>query len=153
MINGNVEDTATNEVDYIDLTVTIISAYVTKNTIPARDLPELIASVHAAFTGLGGTTPDPVAEDEVEKPTPARIRKSITPDALISFIDGKPYKTLKRHLTAHGLDASSYRQRYGLPSDYPMTAPNYSAMRSEVARTLGLGQYGGRRKAQEGAAG
>ena len=108
----------------------------------ADDLPELIASVHAALTGLGKTA-EPAAD--IEKPTPAQIKKSITPDALISFIDGKPYKILKRHLTKHGMDFHGYRTRYGLPVDYPATAPNYSARRSELARALGLGQQ--RRKA------
>ncbi|MBA9066980.1 putative transcriptional regulator [Methylobacterium sp. RAS18] len=147
MPDDSFEDKVTSAADVINLTIEITAAYVMKNTLPARDLPALITSVHAALAGLGGSAPASAAEDKVEKPTPAQIRKSITPDALISFIDGNPYKMLKRHLTAHGLDASSYRQRYGLPADYPMTAPNYSAMRSEVARTLGLGQYGGRRKA------
>ena len=77
---------------------------------------------------------------EVEKPTAAEIRKSITPDALISFIDGKPYKTLKRHLTGHGLDPQSYRLRYSLPADYPMVAANYATKRSELAKSLGLGR-------------
>ena len=77
---------------------------------------------------------------EVEKATPAEIKRSITPDALISFIDGKPYKTLKRHLTGHGLDPQSYRLRYGLPADYPMVATNYAAQRSELAKSLGLGR-------------
>ena len=75
-----------------------------------------------------------------EKPTAAQIRKSVTPDALISFIDGKPYKTIKRHLAKHDLTFAEYRARYGLPSDYPSTAATYSAKRSELARALGLGQ-------------
>ena len=70
----------------------------------------------------------------------ATIRRSITPDALISFIDGQPYRMLKRHLTTHGLTPQRYRQRYSLPADYPMTAPNYSAARSELAKALGLGR-------------
>ena len=89
---------------------------------------------------VGLAKPAEPAAEQVEKPTPAQIRKSITPDGLISFVDGKSYKTLKRHLTGHGLDFHAYRARYGLPSDYPSTAPNYSAQRSELARTLGLGQ-------------
>lgn len=84
------------------------------------------------------------AEEVVEKPTPAQIRKSITPDALISFIDGKQYKMLKRHLRAHGLDPHAYRERYGLPADYPTTAPSYSEQRSALAKGLGLGSFGGR---------
>src|SRR6201747_1178479 len=116
----------------------IVSAYVSNNSVRTDDLPELIASVHAALTGLGKTA-EPAAG--IEKPTPAQIKKSITPDALISFIDGKPYKMLKRHLTGHGMDFQGYRARYGLPVDYPTTAPNYSARRSEFARALSFGQH------------
>jgi predicted transcriptional regulator len=68
------------------------------------------------------------------------IKKSVTPDAIISLIDGKPYKSLKRHLNKHGLSPQEYRQRYGLSSDYPMVAASYTARRSELARSLGLGQ-------------
>src|SRR3978361_2523135 len=120
----------------------IVSAYVSNNPGRADDLPELIASVHAALTGLGKTA-EPAAG--IEKPTPAQIKKSITPDALISFIDGKPYKMLKRHLTGHGMDFQGYRARHGLPAAHPVTAPNYSALRSELAQALGLGAQ--RRKA------
>src|SRR3978361_70032 len=120
----------------------IVSAYVSNNPVRADDLPELIVSVHAALAGLGKTA-EPAAD--IEKPTPAQIKKSITPGALISFIDGNPYKVLKRHLTRHGMDFQGYRARYGLPVDYPTTAPNYSALRSELAQALGLGAQ--RRKA------
>lgn len=88
-------------------------------------------------------TPGDAAPANVQagpKLSAAEIRKSITPDALISFIDGKPYKTLKRHLTTHGLDPAGYRAKYGLPADYPIVSEKYSAARSELARTLGLGQ-------------
>ena len=126
------------EANHAQLVTDIVSAYVSNNSVRTSDLPELIASVHAALIGLA--TPAAPAEEQVEKPTPAQIRKSVTPDALISFVDGKSYKTLKRHLAKHGLDFHAYRTRYGLPSDYPSTSPNYSAQRSELARTLGLGQ-------------
>src|SRR5215211_1994986 len=104
------EDTA---VSNIETMAEIVSAYVSNNSVRADDLPELIASVHAALTRLGKTAETAAG---IEKPTPAQIKKSVTPDALISFIDGKPYKTLKRHLTGHGLDPHSYRARYGLPA-------------------------------------
>jgi predicted transcriptional regulator len=94
--------------------------------------------------GLSGSVEAAPAPESVEKPTPAQVRKSITPDAIISFIDGKAYKTMKRHLGTHGLDPHSYRQRYGLPSDYPMVAPNYAAQRSALAKSIGLGRPGGR---------
>ncbi|MCG5248931.1 MucR family transcriptional regulator [Methylorubrum extorquens] len=125
----------------ITLAADIVFAYVGKNVLPARELPGLIVSVHAAFAGLSRTPAAIDAADlDIGKPTIAEIRKSITPDGLISFIDGKSYKTLKRHLRRHGLDAHSYRARYGLPSNYPTTAPNYSAQRSAVAKGFGFGQ-------------
>jgi predicted transcriptional regulator len=136
--NDNEADTVDAQLSYIALTAEIVSAYVANNRLQPSELEALIASVHTILGGLGKST-EP-AEPAFEKPTPAQIRKSITPDALISFIDGKAYKTLKRHLTKHGLDPVSYRQRYGLPADYPATASSYSAARSALARDLGLGR-------------
>ena len=120
-----------------------MSAFVSNNNVPVSELPALIASVHAALAGLGKEAPAEPAGPE--KPTPAQIRKSITPDALISFEDGKSYKTLRRHLTMRGLTADGYRAKYGLPADYPMTSASYSAQRSVLAHSFGLGQM--RRKA------
>ena len=120
------------------LTTDIVAAYVSKNHVAAGDLPGLVTTVHGALAGLVGAAPAPVEEEP--KPTPAEIKKSIKPDWLISFIDGMSYKTLKRHLASHGLNPDSYRARYGLPADYPMTAPSYSARRSELAKQVRLGQ-------------
>lgn len=134
--------------DFIELAADLVVAYVSNNNVPAAELPALIFGIHAALSGLGNEAateaPGP------DKPTSAQIRKSITPDALISFLDGKLYKTLKRHLSANGLTLEAYRERYGLPVDYPSTAASYSAQRSALARELGLGQQ--RRKAQPVAA-
>jgi predicted transcriptional regulator len=124
-------------VDYVALTADLVSAYISKNSVRPADLGELIATVHQTLTGLSG--PVKPAVDEIEKPTPAQIKKSITQDALISFEDGKPYKTLRRHLTNRGLTPETYRTKYGLPVDYPMTSPAYSAARSKLALALGLG--------------
>jgi len=135
--------------DHIELTADIVSAYVSNNSIPASELANLLASVHTAVSGLAAGGTNKAAEDAVEKPTPAQIKKSITPDALISFEDGKPYKTLRRHLTLRGLTPEAYRAKHGLSADYPMTAASYSAQRSELARSLGLGQQ---RKGQTKAA-
>nr|WP_082490314.1 MucR family transcriptional regulator [Methylobacterium sp. Leaf122] len=146
MPDDSFEDEVTSSADIINLTIKIIAAYVTNNTLPARDLPALITSVHAALAGLGGSALASAVEERVEKPTPAQIRKSITPDAIVSFIDDKAYKTLKRHLRAHGLDPKSYRQRYGLPDDYPMVTPNYAARRSELAKSIRFGRPAGVRK-------
>ncbi|MBE7203787.1 MAG: MucR family transcriptional regulator [Parafilimonas terrae] len=121
----------------------IVSAYVANNPVPPAVLPDLMASVHAALVNLGGPPPAEVAP-VVEKPTAAQIRKSVQQDGIVSFIDGRSYKTLKRHLTAHGLTPERYRERYGLPDDYPMTAPGYAAQRSELAKAIGLGVPGGR---------
>src|SRR6195952_2212900 len=98
------EDTGLPQTSYAELAAKIVSAYVSKNAVQATDLPNLISSMHAALSGLGKTS-EPAGD--IEKPTPARIKKSITPDALISFVDGKPYKILKRHLSSHGLDPYS----------------------------------------------
>lgn len=142
--------------DIVVLTGDIVSAYVSNNSVPAAELGGLIAGVHAALLRLSGAAPAAAeAEAPVEKPSPAQIRKSVTDEGLISFIDGKTYKTLKRHLTTHGLDPRAYRQRYGLPDDYPMVAPAYAAQRSALAKQIGLGrpgalaerEAGGRRKA------
>ncbi|MER2267645.1 MucR family transcriptional regulator [Methylobacterium oxalidis] len=127
--------------EFIELAAEIVAAYVSNNPVPVAELPALIGNVHQALNGLASGTTQAVAE-EVEKPAPEQVRKSITPDALISFIDGKPYKTLKRHLSTHGLDPYSYRQRYGLPNDYPMVAASYAAQRFELAKALGLGRTG-----------
>ncbi|MHC2017724.1 Ros/MucR family transcriptional regulator [Methylobacterium sp. CM6247] len=126
--------------NYIELTADIVAAYVSNNSVPVSALPELLSNVHAAVSGLATGENGAVAEDKIGKLTPAQIKKSITQDALISFEDGKSYKTLRRHLTLRGLSPEAYRAKYGLPADYPMTAPNYSAQRSALARSLGLGQ-------------
>ncbi|GJE44616.1 MucR family transcriptional regulator [Methylobacterium soli] len=133
----------------IELSAGIIAAYVSNNSVPVADLPALISNVHAALNGLTSGASQAAAEEQVEKATPAQVRKSITPDALISFIDGKPYKTLKRHLTGHGLDPHSYRQRYGLPSDYPMVAASYAAQRSKLAKAIGLGRAGAQTETEQ----
>lgn len=116
----------------------LVAAYVTHNHVAAADLPALLGTVHRALAGLGLPAVEP--QPEVEKPSPAEIRRSITDDYLTSFIDGGRYKTLRRHLGNHGLTPEGYRARYGLPVDYPMTAPAYSARRSAVAKAIGLGR-------------
>ncbi|MGH1572067.1 MucR family transcriptional regulator [Methylobacterium sp. P31] len=142
------ESTATLPNNHIDLTADLVAAYVANNSVPSTDLPTLIANIYSALNGLGqgDASEAPVAE----KLTPAQIRKSITHDALISFIDGKPYKTLKRHLKGHGLTIEEYRARFGLPRDYPSTAASYSEQRAALAKSFGLGQL--RRKAAAKAA-
>jgi predicted transcriptional regulator len=127
----------------MELAAEIVAAYVSSNPIPAHELPALIGKVHDAIVRLGsGAAGSEASEAPVERPTSAQIRRSVRDDGIVSFIDGKPYKTLKRHLTAHGLDPRSYRERYGLPEDYPMVAPSYAEKRSALARSMGLGVPG-----------
>src|SRR5215217_7594000 len=118
----------------IDLAAEIISAFVSNNTVSAEELPSLISQVHIALDNLG----KPVAT-QAEKPIPpVPIKKTVTPDHLISLEDGKRYKSLRRHLSTRGLTPEQYREKWGLRRDYPMVAPNYSAQRSELARSLGI---------------
>jgi predicted transcriptional regulator len=133
------EEALGHNLENVHVAAEIVAAYVSNNSVPAAELPSLIVGIHRALNDLGNGTSQNDGE-QIEKPTPARIRKSIAPDALISFIDGKAYKTLKRHLAGHGFDSDSYRERYGLPRDYPMVAASYAAQRSELAKALGLGR-------------
>lgn len=140
---------ADRTIDCLNLTSGLVAAYVSHNSVSVAELSGLIASLRAVFERLvrGETVPSEAPTRPVT--TVAQVRKSITPDALISMIDGKRYKTLKRHLTAHNLDPVSYRTLYGLPVDYPMVAPSYSAFRETIARSTGLGTDHGRsRKAR-----
>lgn len=118
----------------------IAASYVSHNHVAPKDLPDLITTLYTSLVKLGSQSQLLADVSEpTEKPTSALIRKSITPDALISFIDGKPYKTLKRHLTSRGFTPASYRERFGLVPDYPMVAPSYSSRRSALASEHGLG--------------
>lgn len=120
-----------------ELTADVVSAFVSNNAVNSAALPEIIASVHAALTALHLPAPAP----EAERPVPAvPVKKSITADYLISLEDGRRYKSLKRHLGGRGLSPDQYRAKWGLPSDYPMVAPNYAKQRSELARSMGLGR-------------
>ena len=123
--------------DVAALTVQLLSAYLTNNTVPSEDLAGLIRSTRDALT-QGALTR---AQEEPETFTPAvSARKSLaSPDHIISLIDGKPYKTLKRHLMGHGLTPEAYRSRYNLPANYPMVAPLYAEHRRDIARKAGLG--------------
>lgn len=122
----------------LELTADLVAAYVSNNSLPAGELPGLIRSVRAAFADEAPA--DPPAEPAPAMPSLAEIRASITADALTSFIDGKGYKTLRRHLRTHGHSPESYRIRFGLPADYPMVAASYAAQRSALAKAFGLGR-------------
>ncbi|MGY2047088.1 MucR family transcriptional regulator [Methylobacterium sp. JK268] len=124
--------------DFIELAADIVSAFVSKNSVPMTELPGLISSVHETLGRLGKDT----TEEKPEPLVPAvPIKKSITPEYLICLEDGKKFKSLKRHLRSrYSMTPDDYRTRWNLPSDYPMVAPNYAAARSELAKTMGLGQ-------------
>ena len=122
--------------DKFEMTADLVSAFVSNNNVPVSELPALIASVHAALAGLGKeAVAEPADPGEADAPPRSESRSCLT--RLISFEDGKSYKTLKRHLTLRGLTPEGYRAKYGLPADYPMTTANYSAQRSALAHCLG----------------
>lgn len=126
--------------DAVAMTVDIVASYVVHNNLRADDMAAFIATVHAAIIALGDGRKDDVAPAEQHKPA-VTVRRSLSSrDHIVSMIDGKSYRSLKRHLTANGMTPQEYRQRYGLKPDYPMVAPGYSEARSEVAKKLGLGR-------------
>lgn len=135
------DETASRIDPLLGLTTIIVSAYAWGKSIPVSELTTLIGEVHAALKGAG-ERPAAQAEKPPEAPTPAvPIKRSILPDFIICLEDGKKFKSLKRHLHAQfGMTPEEYRTKWGLPSDYPMVAPNYAAARSALAKTMGLGQ-------------
>jgi predicted transcriptional regulator len=129
---------------YIELTAEIVSAYVSNNTVPAGDLQSLISQVHSALTRVSSGHAD--APNEPLKPA-VSVKKSITADHIVCLEDGKKFKSLKRHLrTQYNMTPEQYREKWALPPDYPMVAPNYAAARSQLAKQMGLGQQRRRRK-------
>ena len=128
---------------FIQLTAEIVSAYVSNNSVPAGDLSALINQVHSALTRVSSGQGD--SSSEPLKPA-ISVKKSITPDYLVCLEDGKKFKSLKRHLrTQYNMTPEAYREKWGLPADYPMVAPNYAAARSQLAKQMGLGQQRRRR--------
>jgi predicted transcriptional regulator len=130
--------------NFIDLTATIVSAYVSNNPTPASELPALIGQIHAALLRVSTGR----AELPLEPAKPAvPVKKSMTADYLICLEDGKRFKSLKRHLrTQYSMTPEQYRDKWSLPPDYPMVAPNYAVARSQLAKKMGLGQQRRRRK-------
>ncbi len=123
----------------VDLTAEIVAAYVAKNTVAQTELPKLIGEVHRALSGA--ISQPPVREDQADAKPAVAIKKSLTADYLICLEDGKKFKSLKRHLRSHyNLSPEQYREKWGLPADYPMVAPNYAQARSSLAKRMGLGQ-------------
>jgi len=122
--------------ELLSLTTDIVAAHVAHNTVSLADLPELIHSVYRTLANIG-----PSAAEPSDRPLPAvSVKKSVMPDHLVCLEDGKRLKMLKRHLkTAYNLTPEQYRERWGLPPDYPMVAPNYAKQRSRLAKEIGLG--------------
>ncbi|MEH0074825.1 MULTISPECIES: MucR family transcriptional regulator [Pannonibacter] len=126
------------DANLIDLTAEIVSAYVSNNTVAATELPSLINEVYGALQRTSGAQVEP--EPEPLKPA-VPVKKSVMPDYIICLEDGKKFKSLKRHLRTHyDMTPEEYREKWDLPADYPMVAPNYAAARSELAKKMGLGQ-------------
>jgi len=130
--------------NFIQLTAEIVSAYVSNNSVSASDLPGLINQVHSALRGVSSCH----GETPAEPLKPAiSVKRSITPDYIVCLEDGKKFKSLKRHLrTQYNMTPEAYREKWDLPPDYPMVAPNYAAARSQLAKQMGLGQQRRRRK-------
>ncbi len=127
--------------DLVELSADIVSAYVSHNAVSPSDLTKLIADVHGALRSLSSNeVPAPVEDLKPAVP----VRKSVAADYIICLEDGKKFKSLKRHLRTHyNLSPEEYREKWGLPADYPMVAPNYSATRSKLAKDNGLGRKAG----------
>lgn len=129
-----------NSTDFVELTVDIVSAYVSNNPVPPAELAQLIARIHSALTQIG--TGQIEAKISAAPPQPAiSIKKSVTADHIVCLEDGRTFKSLKRHLRAkYDMSPEQYRAKWGLPPDYPMVAPNYAKARSDLAKAIGLGQ-------------
>ena len=129
------ENPSSESKEIIEWTTEIVASYVQKNIMSISDLPQLIKIVHDSLTSLSGGSP-------AEKPQPAvSIRRSVTPDYIVCLEEGRKLKMLKRHLaTAYGMTPEEYREKWGLPADYPMVAPNYAKQRSYLAKKIGLGK-------------
>ena len=135
-----------SELELAAWTTDIVSAYVSNNAIAGEKLPEFIGSI---YTALSTVSSQMIEQPKVELKPAVPVKKSLTPEYLICLEDGKKFKSLKRHLQAHyGLSPDEYRQKWGLPRDYPMVAPAYAAARSNLAKTMGLGSGAAREKAR-----
>lgn len=131
------EQSEAQNLDLVGLTADIVSAYVSRNAVPVTGLAELIASIHASLSGIGKQA---VADQPKQEPA-VNPRRSVTPDFIVCLEDGKKFKSLRRHLDVHyGMTPQQYREKWNLPRDYPMVAPNYAAQRSALAKASGLGR-------------
>jgi len=133
------------DLDLRKIVADVAAAYFSNNHVTASDIPTVVSQIATSIAAVGAApteaapAPDAAEAPAPAKATPAQVRKSITRDALISFEDNKPYKTLRRHLAVRDLTPEQYRAKWGLPNDYPMVAPAYSEARASLARSIGLG--------------
>ncbi|HEY8963900.1 MAG TPA: MucR family transcriptional regulator [Alphaproteobacteria bacterium] len=127
-----------NRNELLNLTSQIVASYLSANSVPASDIPAIIDRVYKSLTNIDA----PQGAISADRPQPAvSIKKSVTPDYIVCLEDGKKLKMLKRHIkSAYGMTPDQYRERWGLPNDYPMVAPNYAEKRSRLAKTIGLGK-------------
>ena len=141
---SGVKSTMSDPTSHVELAAEIVSAYVSNNSVPSGELPALLSDVHAAIVRVA-TGAQPVVVEAAKPAVPPK--KSITSDYIICLEDGRKFKSLKRHLrTQYNLSPEEYREKWGLPSDYPMVAPAYAKARSALAKQMGLGQQRRRRK-------
>ena len=128
-----------DEASYIQLTANIVSAYVSNNTVSSAEIPALISQVYSALMRVSNGAQVAAPAEPLKPAVP--IKRSITPEYLVCLEDGKKFKSLKRHLRTHyDLSPEQYREKWNLPPDYPMVAPNYAAARSKLAKKIGLGR-------------
>ncbi|RWM10438.1 MucR family transcriptional regulator [Mesorhizobium sp.] len=139
---------ADETLNLIELTADIVSAYVSNNPVPVASLPDLIQSVNSSLAKVG----QPAAPETPAQAPAVNPKRSVFPDYIICLEDGKKFKSLKRHLAVHyGLTPDEYREKWGLPRDYPMVAPNYAEQRSALAKASGLGRKPGPKPMKKGA--
>lgn len=131
-------NTQNNRSELLSLTTEIVASYLSANTVSASDIPALIERVYKTLSNVDA----PAGALSADRPQPAvSIKKSVQPDYIVCLEDGKKLKMLKRHIkSAYGMTPDQYRERWGLPNDYPMVAPNYAEKRSRLAKTIGLGK-------------
>ena len=141
------------------LVAEVAAAYFSNSHVSPADIPSVVQQIASSLEAVGadiGETPsapeqdDVPAQEPIKRLTPAQVRKSITPEVLISFEDGRPYKTLKPLAAVRGLTPAQYREKHGLPKDYPMVSASYSEARSNMAKNIGLGQKGRAAKSTRG---
>jgi predicted transcriptional regulator len=142
-------ETTPSSDEILRMTTEVVAAYLGNNTMPAGQIPDVINTVYGSLRKLDGSA----ANSRARPPkAPVPIRKSVTPDYIVCLEDGKKLKMLKRHLrTVYGMSPEEYRAKWGLPSDYPMVAPNYSRQRSAFAKKIGLGRTSGRSRRKNAA--